>query len=250
MTQALGCEAADLFAGIAPVAYPLTDALLADCQAARPIPVVHFHGINDTNVPYEGGAFFLGAEESHDAWAGINECTDLVPERILTEGNSYCDAYASCADSVINVLCTVDGGHATYPNPDIDVPAVAWDLLSPYSLPSPTASAVGAVSGLKLSKLGADLGLTWGPDCGVGDTFSIYRGDLSMGYDSLRIEACEVDAVQSAIPAGSAEGEFFLVVPTWNGEEGSYGEASGGPREAALSACAPRAVLDSCALSP
>jgi hypothetical protein len=169
--------------------------------------------------------------------------------RILTEGNSYCDAYVSCADSIINVLCTVDGGHLTYPNPDIDVPSVAWDLLSPYSLPSPTATAVGAVSGLKLAKLGADLGLTWGPDCGVGDTFSIYRGDLSMGYDSLQIEACAVDAVHATISAGTADGEFFLVVPNGNGEEGSYGEASGGARDAALAACAPRAVIDSCAIS-
>jgi polyhydroxybutyrate depolymerase len=136
ITQRLGCEAADVFAGIAPVAYPLTDAVVADCQPARPIPVVHFHGINDPVVPYEGRGFFLGAEESHDAWADINACTDLEPERILTEGNSYCDAYVSCADDVINVLCTVNSSHGVYPNLDIDVPAVAWDLLSPYSLPA------------------------------------------------------------------------------------------------------------------
>jgi polyhydroxybutyrate depolymerase len=135
MTQRLGCEAADLFAGIAPVAYPLTDALVADCRPARPIPVVHFHGIYDMNVPYDGRGFLLGAVESFEAWAGINECTDLGPERILTEGNSYCDAHVSCADGVINVLCTVDSSHGVYPNPDIDVPAVAWELLAPFTRP-------------------------------------------------------------------------------------------------------------------
>jgi hypothetical protein len=247
MTQALGCEAADVFAGIAPVAYPLTDALLADCQPARPISVVHFHGIYDVNVPYEGRGFLLGAVESHDAWAGINACTDSESVRILTEGNSYCDAYVSCAGNIINVLCTVNASHGTYPNPDIDVPAFAWNLLSPYSLPSPTATGVGAVSGLKLFKQGEDLSLIWGPDCGVGDTFSIYRGDLSLGYDSLQIEDCEVDAVHATIPTGAADGEFFLVVPNGNGEEGSYGEASGGARDAALAACAPQGNIDSCA---
>jgi hypothetical protein len=173
----------------------------------------------------------------------------MEPERILTKGNSYCDAYVSCADSTINVLCTVNAGHGTYPNPDIDVPAYAWDLLSPYSLPSPTATAVGAVSGLKLAKEGEDLGLIWGPDCGVGDTYNIYRGELSLGYDSLQIEACGVDAVHANIPTGDVDGEFFLVVPTSNGEEGSYGEASSGARDSALSACDPQGNIDSCASS-
>jgi polyhydroxybutyrate depolymerase len=135
ITQRLGCEAADVFAGIAPVAFPLPTGLVADCQPDRPIPVVHFHGIDDLNVPYQGNLLLPGAVESHDAWASINECTDNEPVRILTQGNSYCDAYMSCADGVINVLCTVDAGHATYPNPDINVPDVAWDLLSPYALP-------------------------------------------------------------------------------------------------------------------
>jgi hypothetical protein len=85
--------------------------------------------------------------ESFEAWAGINECTDLGPERILTEGDSYCDAYVSCADGVINVLCTVNSSHGVYPNPDIDVPAVAWDLLSPYSLPAGSIFADGFESG-------------------------------------------------------------------------------------------------------
>jgi polyhydroxybutyrate depolymerase len=133
LTQRLGCEAADLFAGIAPAAFPLPSGLATECQPARPIPVVHFHGLNDNTVAYDGSLLLPGAVESHESWAAINQCTGS-PVRILTSGNSFCDAYQECAGGAINVLCSVASGHWVYVNPDIDVADVAWDLLSPFAL--------------------------------------------------------------------------------------------------------------------
>jgi polyhydroxybutyrate depolymerase len=53
MADRLGCEAADLFSAIAPVAGMYLGKL--PCRPSRPIPVVAFHGVADEILPYRGG---------------------------------------------------------------------------------------------------------------------------------------------------------------------------------------------------
>jgi hypothetical protein len=86
--------------------------------------VVHFHGLLDNTVVYDGSRALRGAIESHEAWASINWCVG-TPVRILSQCNSFCDAYETCAGGVINVLCSVQSTHWVYANPDIDVPDLA-----------------------------------------------------------------------------------------------------------------------------
>jgi hypothetical protein len=105
----------------------------------------------------------------------------------------------------------------------------------------------GFASDLAVGKSGADLLLSWGSDCGLGDTYAIYRGDLSMGYGSLAVDGCGIATTQATIPVGSPEGEFFLVVPAWNAQEGSYGPATAGDRAPAPGACHPQGTVDQCA---
>lgn len=54
MSHRLACDAADLFAAVAPVAgiLPVPD---ADCRPQRPVPLLQVHGTNDDLVDYDGG---------------------------------------------------------------------------------------------------------------------------------------------------------------------------------------------------
>jgi len=55
MTYRLGCEAADLFAAIAPDIANLPEPLEYTCKPSRPIPLIAINGMADPLVPYEGG---------------------------------------------------------------------------------------------------------------------------------------------------------------------------------------------------
>lgn len=74
MTHRLGCEYADVFAAIAPVAGKVG---LADCNPSRPMPVMHFHGTVDPLVAYDNG--FLSGEnlsvpDTLQKWAARDGC--------------------------------------------------------------------------------------------------------------------------------------------------------------------------------
>ena len=69
MAHRLACEAADVFAAVVPVANVLNrDA--SQCTPARPITVVHFHGLNDVSVAYDGGVLQVRAGELQHLGAG------------------------------------------------------------------------------------------------------------------------------------------------------------------------------------
>ena len=110
-----------------------------------------------------------------------------------------------------------------------------------------SATGPGSASDLTVGKSGSDLLLSWGGDCGLGDAYAIYRGDLAMGYGSLAVESCDLATTQATIPVGTPEGEFFLVVPAWNAQEGSYGPGTAGDRAPAPGACHPQGTVDQCA---
>jgi polyhydroxybutyrate depolymerase len=52
LSHRLACEAADLFAAIAPVSGTLN---FSPCNPSRPISVIEFHGTGDQHIPYHGG---------------------------------------------------------------------------------------------------------------------------------------------------------------------------------------------------
>jgi polyhydroxybutyrate depolymerase len=107
LSHRLACEAADVFAAIAPVAGVL-GLEPDDCQPARPIPVMHFHGTADTLVPYDGSLVlgFMSVPESFASWAEINGCTG-DPKITFEQGDVTCETFDSCDAAVEVTLCTI-----------------------------------------------------------------------------------------------------------------------------------------------
>jgi polyhydroxybutyrate depolymerase len=144
MSHRLGCEAAAIFAAVAPMAFPLPLSPLTLCQPDRPIGVLHFAGLDDTLVPYGGGglAGVPSAADSFAYWRDENGCGMGAPDETVVTGASYCETYTSCDDGVEVGLCSIDAddvgpfpGHILYFNQDLVLAEVAWDFLSQFEAP-------------------------------------------------------------------------------------------------------------------
>lgn len=97
MSYALSCEAADLFAAVAPVAganrWP-------DCAPSRPIPTFAFHGVQDLIVPYADDV------ASIDARVAANGCDPQPVQEDFEGGN--CRTWSGCDGDATVGLCTLD----------------------------------------------------------------------------------------------------------------------------------------------
>jgi poly(3-hydroxybutyrate) depolymerase len=152
MTHRLACEAADVFAAAAPVAFPLALDPLTACQPVRPISVLHFAGLTDMIIPYDGGTAVSpvtgqvftvpSAPASFAYWAATSGCGDGAPDMVEDLGNgASCDTYTTCAAGVEVGLCSIHGtvlnGHFLYANSDgVNVAQRAWDFMSAFTLPT------------------------------------------------------------------------------------------------------------------
>lgn len=129
LTQRLACEAADVFAAAAPLAFPTPyNDFATECLPSQRMPVLSFMGLTDIVVPYTGGAFG-GALESLTSWRAKNSCGPEPMEVHIDIGGSFCDVDTSCASSTEVGLCSVQGssfdppgdvfnGHILYLNDD------------------------------------------------------------------------------------------------------------------------------------
>jgi polyhydroxybutyrate depolymerase len=117
MAYRLACEASDLIAAIAPVAGTLN---YEPCQPARPVSVIHFHGTDDTHLPYDGG---VGADSltgvsynsvaySLRIWLDFDQCPPVPQTESFADIRH--DAYA-CAEQTAVELYTILGGKHAWP---------------------------------------------------------------------------------------------------------------------------------------
>lgn len=118
LSHRLGCEAADLFAAVAPVAGTLN---FPACDPSRPVSVVAFHGTADEHVPYEGGygpqalveVDYASVEDSMGFWVSADGC-EGNPQTESFDDIRH-DAWSGCADSAAVELYTVVGGGHAWP---------------------------------------------------------------------------------------------------------------------------------------
>ncbi len=167
MSHRLACEAADLFAAAAPMAFPVPYSDFASqCQPARPIPVLAFMGLSDIVIPYENG-FFGGAQPSLAAWRSKNACGVGPLEVQEVYGGSDCQLDTSCAEGVEVGLCSVRGsalappfamysGHILYFNDDgMVLPDRAWTFFDAIAVPEPGVASLSMAALLTVGVLRA-----------------------------------------------------------------------------------------------
>lgn len=144
MAHYLACEAADVFAAVAPVAGVLGPPP-GECKPARPISVLDFHGTSDLIVAYGGaGPGFPAVPGMMQGWADRNGC-DADSEVSFENGDVTCETWPNCDDDVEVTLCTVDGGGHCWPGnatclfgaatTDADASEMAADMFAAHALP-------------------------------------------------------------------------------------------------------------------
>ncbi len=163
-TERLGCEAADLFAAIAPDVGPLPTSLLPRCLPAQPISVAGIQGGADPLVPLGGGAVkslrFIGlgrggeiesASATMNFWAKADGCDAepaVVHEPPAVNDDTSVDKYtfSGCRSGTSVVYYIVQGmGHSWPPHraqvplisgstsQNINATNVFWDFFSKVS---------------------------------------------------------------------------------------------------------------------
>lgn len=136
MAYHLACRAADVFAAVAPAGFDLIRETVDGCVPTRPITVVSFRGTANQLRPYDGGLSnvvsgqpitLLGAVNTFDTWAALNQCTGAI-----SDVENGCRAYLppQCEGDAEVWLCTIEGGE-TQPGD----PTIAWPILKSHALP-------------------------------------------------------------------------------------------------------------------
>jgi polyhydroxybutyrate depolymerase len=135
MSSLLGCRLNRRIAAIAPVAglrWP------GPCEG-RPVPVLTFHGLADTQNPYDGKAPGRGAEwvesvpDALAGWAGHNGCS---PKVVLEDppGPLSTMRYEGCRGEGEVRMIRIDGLGHTWTRQEIDTTAAIWRFFSQHSL--------------------------------------------------------------------------------------------------------------------
>ncbi len=132
----LGCEAADLFAAIGPVAATMIPDIINQ-DHDEPVSVINFLGTADKFVPYEGGSgtkdditvTLLSAADTLKYWRERNRCNPeaIARERFADDANEEeipveHVAYTSCARGTsVEQYALIGGGHV-WPGSKINLP--------------------------------------------------------------------------------------------------------------------------------
>ena len=135
MSSLLGCKLNARIAAIAPVSglrWP------ASCEG-NPVPVLTFHGLADTQNPYDGKAPDRGAEwmesvpDALAGWARHNRCD---PKVVLEDppGPLSTMRYAGCQGDADVRMIRIDGLGHSWAREEIDTTAAIWRFFSQHAL--------------------------------------------------------------------------------------------------------------------
>jgi polyhydroxybutyrate depolymerase len=136
MSHYLACNAADVFAAVAPSAFDLLSEDEEPCHPSRPITVIFFRGTADNLVSYAGGPsmppnglnvtiHLLGAEGTFKKWSELNGCTGSP-----MDAGGGCQTYTQCKEATEVTLCTTKGG-----GHDPGDANLGWTMLKKHPMP-------------------------------------------------------------------------------------------------------------------
>jgi polyhydroxybutyrate depolymerase len=127
MSSQLGCRLNGRMAAIAPIAGSPYSEL--SCRDAGPMPVIAFHGTEDTIVPFEGGpGGRLGlpinaVRDNMRDWAQHNGC-NLTLETQRIADDVVLESYGGCSDGADVHLYVIEGGGHTWPGATRNIAAL------------------------------------------------------------------------------------------------------------------------------
>jgi len=128
MSFRLACDAADVFAAVAPVTANLSADVAPQCMPARPISVAILNGTEDPLVPWGGGQVrvllqrrgeVLSTMATLERWREIDDCgaveTGQVIDNVADDETTLRRHVASCARGTELLLVEIIGGGHTWP---------------------------------------------------------------------------------------------------------------------------------------
>jgi polyhydroxybutyrate depolymerase len=143
MSLRMGCEAADLFAGIAPIIANLPADIAAQCKPSRPLPLLLINGMDDPLVPWSGGGVgfrgrrgqVISTAATIDFWRQVNGCSTERNDLALTPaaaGNGTgveATVFKHCRSGAPVALAGIKGGGHRIPGrEDRAHPVIDWLL--------------------------------------------------------------------------------------------------------------------------
>ncbi|HTL37305.1 MAG TPA: PHB depolymerase family esterase [Kofleriaceae bacterium] len=132
----IGCELADRFAAVGPVAGLL---LFQNCSPSRPMPIMMVNGTADNLSQYQY------VDESYGFWKTKNKCSTMM--QTYSKDDATCVTYGGCEGGADVVQCTIqDGGHqwpgggTTLPflgkkSDNLDTTSALWTFFKAHPLP-------------------------------------------------------------------------------------------------------------------
>jgi polyhydroxybutyrate depolymerase len=129
MSFRLACEAADVFAAVAPVAATLSEDLGPRCHPSKPVSIAILNGTDDPIVPWAGGQVSAlrakrgnvwSSEKTLDMWAALDGCReksdDQVIDKVPDDGTSVIlHVRSQCRAGSEARLYEIRGGGHTWP---------------------------------------------------------------------------------------------------------------------------------------
>ncbi len=121
LSYKLACEMSETFAAIAPVS-GIMQVSPSDCNPTRPVSIIHFHGLADENVVFEGGVGKEaidkydrpGVEQTLAFWRKANGISDKV-EDTGGKGDASFEKYGPGKEGSEIILWKLDGCGHTWP---------------------------------------------------------------------------------------------------------------------------------------
>ena len=131
--------AAELSYRIAAIATNSGQMVYEYCDPEYPVPIIHFHGLEDPICPYEGKGDSIivipHADSVMAIWREINGCSSSS-DTIYNENGIVGKKWASSSGKSDIVLYTIEGWGHSWPrtvDPGIDATDVMWDFLKVHN---------------------------------------------------------------------------------------------------------------------